>query len=208
MKYLQKGFTIVEITIVLAVVGILAAFIYISLTNIATGARDTARENDTKAWMAAFDTYKARFLVYPLLPTSSLIPKTVCLGTFTNNKCGQYGSSVITKYIDASGTDYASLRTEIARAGSGDAYSIYANTGNSSNYPLAGPILYLTRNTDVGTMTVSAQFINFFEQACPSGYTNINGSLPLSIALVLSGLPSGTNANACSVTKTFTYTPS
>ncbi len=191
-----KGFTAVEILIVVTIVAILAGIGIMGLSGFASSARNEAREQDTEAWIAAFESYKSRFSAFPLLPTSSLAPKTVCLGVFTNNKCGQNNSSVPTRFINASGADYTAIRTEVARVG-----NVYVNSGSPITV-LGGPIVYISRTADSGPVTVNAQFINFFEGNCPTGYTNISATLPASIALVLTSV----TANACAKTKYFSYT--
>lgn len=197
-----KGFTVVELLIVITVLTILASITYVGFSQLVTSSRNTARESDTKAWMSSFDAYKARFTVWPILPSGSGT-KTICLGQFTNNKCGQYGSSTATRFLSASGTDYNTVRTGIAKVG-----DLYKNSGNQDNYALAGPIVHMWQ-TGSGTVTVNARFINFYEGECPKGsngeYTASN--LPSAISGVLTGLPSGTSARACYFEKSFTYRP-
>lgn len=166
--------------------------------------RNTERESDAKAWAAAFDTYRGRFKVWPIMPTSTASPKTVCLGVHANNKCGQDDSSTATAFIAASGTDYTTLNTNIARIGS----QLASKKSNPVNNAISGPIVYVWRDTNSGTIPVHARFIFFSESDCPSDSTNINGSLPSSLALVRTSMPSGTTANACAIQRDMSYTPS
>ena len=215
MKRSMFGFTIVEIMTVVVVVGIIASIGVLSWNNVTTGSRDRAREADLNAWISSFDTYRARFIVNPAMPTGALNPlmngallsgKAYCLGSFTttSGKCGQYTSSTATAFLPAS--DSSSMLTELAKIG-----NTPTNNSPAIKSVLAGPILftYKTTNGSADTDTVTARFINFFEGNCPSSapgeYTI--ATLPAPIALVLTGLPSGTSVHACYAEKTFSYSP-
>jgi prepilin-type N-terminal cleavage/methylation domain-containing protein len=204
MKRPNYGFTVIELLIVIVVIGTIVAIGLIAWSGLLITSRDKARETDTIAWASSFDLYKGRYVVYPAMPTAdgALGSVTLCLGAFTStsSKCGQYGSATPTKFIAAAGS--ASLLTEMAKVG-----NVPSNSGAAINSALIGPLAYLTQSTAAGTVTVTGQFINFFEKSCPTGFTNINASLPTSIALVMTGLPAGTSANACSLSKVFSYTP-
>lgn len=203
MKRTQKGFTIVELLIAVVILGILTTIAALSVSNISMLARNSAREQDAKAWASAFDTYKGRFKVWPVMPTSTAAPKTVCLGVHANNKCGQDDSSTATAFIAASGTDYTNLNTAIARIGS----QLPAKVATPINNAISGPIVYVWRDTDSGTIPVHARFIFFTESQCPQGSTNIDASLPSSLALVRTSMPSGTSASACAIQRDMSYTP-
>lgn len=200
MKNKARGFTIVEVTLVVTVIAILAAIGVLAVNGILISGRNKARETDTRTWASTFDLYKNRFVVYPAMPTADtpLGDVTLCLGSFTttNNKCGQYNSGTSTQYVDA--TASASLLTETAKVG-----NVPQNSGVDTHFPLAGPLVYLSQTTTGGTVTVTGKFINFFEAGCPSGFTDISSSLPTSILGVLAS----TSFKACSLNKTFSYTP-
>jgi prepilin-type N-terminal cleavage/methylation domain-containing protein len=204
MKRSQHGFTIVELLIALVVIAALSVIAYLSVTNISILARNNAREQDAKAWASAFDTYKARFKVWPIMPTSVAAPKTVCLGVHANNKCGQDDSSTATAFVAASGADYTALNTAVGRTGS---TPLTQKTGTPINNAISGPIVYVWRDSDAGTIDVHARFIFFSETNCPQGSTNINASLPSSLALVRTSMPSGTSATACAIQRDMSYTP-
>jgi type IV pilus assembly protein PilA len=61
----QKGFTIVELLIVIVVIGILAALVITTFTGIQQRARNTERETDIKALHSQFEAYYAQFGDYP-----------------------------------------------------------------------------------------------------------------------------------------------
>lgn len=202
MIRLSRGFTVIELSVAIVVLGIIAVIGTVAWNGVSTSYRDKARETETRTWITSFDNYKNRFYAYPSVPTGdgAINAVTICLGQFTsyNSKCGQYGSTTMTAYINASGS--ATMLSEISKIG-----TPLDNTTQPISDALVGPIAYSSQNTVGSNVTVTTQFINFFEGACPAGFTNINSSLPTSIALVLVGLPSGASANACAITKIYTY---
>lgn len=208
MNRSSYGYTLVEVLLIVIVVGIIAGITTVTWNGVTKNYRDKARETDTRSWMASFENYKNRYFVYPTNPNPALgTPAgdvTACLGSFTSysNKCGQFQSSVSTAYVDATGTNSTNVLTELTKIGNAP-----NNAGPSLNNALVGPIAF-SYVTGSNPYTVTTQLINFFENSCPSDFTNINASLPASLANVLTALPSGSTANACALTKTFTYTTS
>jgi type II secretion system protein G len=63
----QRGFTIVELLIVIVVIGILAALVITTFTGIQKKARDTERETDVKALHGQVEAYYAQNGRYPTL---------------------------------------------------------------------------------------------------------------------------------------------
>lgn len=204
MKSKLRGFTLVELLIVITVLAILATIVLVSWSVTTSWMRDESRKAETQQWVDTFETYRNRFVVFPAMPTNAATPTTVCPGSFASysNKCGQYGSSTATRFIAASGAAHTNLTTQVSKIG-----NVPSSSGATINNVLKGPIIHVSQNQDVNPRTVTARFINFFEQGCPGGWTNISGSLPSSIAGVLTGLPSGTTATACQLSKSFTYSP-
>jgi prepilin-type N-terminal cleavage/methylation domain-containing protein len=204
MKSRTSGFTIVELLIVIVVLAVLATIVLVSWSMTTSWMRDESRKAETQQWVDTFESYRNRFTVFPTMPTNAATPTTVCPGSFASysNKCGQYGSATATRFIAASGTAHANLLTQVGKIG-----NVPSNNGSTINNVLKGPIIHVSQNQDANPRTVTALFINFFEQGCPSGWTNISASLPANISGVLTGLPGGTTATACSLSKNFTYSP-
>jgi general secretion pathway protein G len=66
-KVNQRGFTIVELLIVIVVIGILAALVITTFTGIQQRARNSERETDIKALHGQLEAYFAQEGRYPLL---------------------------------------------------------------------------------------------------------------------------------------------
>lgn len=66
IKNSQKGFTIVELLIVIVVIGILAALVINTFTGVQRRARDSERQTDTKAVAAQLERYYADNDGYPV----------------------------------------------------------------------------------------------------------------------------------------------
>ena len=65
LKHKSKGFTIVELLIVIVVIGILATLVIVTFTGIKEKARDSKRKNDINAIAAALETYNSDKNTYP-----------------------------------------------------------------------------------------------------------------------------------------------
>jgi type II secretion system protein G len=61
----QKGFTIVELLIVIVVIGILATLVIVTFTGIQQKARNTKRQTDINAVQSHLEAYKAQNGYYP-----------------------------------------------------------------------------------------------------------------------------------------------
>lgn len=66
-KSLQKGFTIVELLIVIVVIGILAALVLNTFSGVQKRARDTQRQTDTNALFTQLEAYYNEKGGYPTL---------------------------------------------------------------------------------------------------------------------------------------------
>jgi len=66
-KTAAKGFTIVELLIVIVVIGILAALVVVTYSGIQAKARDTERKTDIKALHGQLEAYQAQNGKYPTL---------------------------------------------------------------------------------------------------------------------------------------------
>lgn len=67
LKLKQRGFTIIELLIVIIVIGILALLVYSSFNNVTRDARNRERETDIKAIHSSLEAYYAQAGNYPTL---------------------------------------------------------------------------------------------------------------------------------------------
>ncbi len=63
----QRGFTIVELLIVIVVIGILATLVIVTFTGIQQKARNTKRQTDINAIQSHLEAYKAQNGYYPTM---------------------------------------------------------------------------------------------------------------------------------------------
>lgn len=58
-KQTNKGFTIIEVVLVLAIAGLIFLMVFVALPALQAGQRDTARKNDASTILSAVNTYAA-----------------------------------------------------------------------------------------------------------------------------------------------------
>ncbi|HEY5383275.1 MAG TPA: prepilin-type N-terminal cleavage/methylation domain-containing protein [Candidatus Paceibacterota bacterium] len=73
MKRSTRGFTLIELLVVVAIIGVLASIILVSLNSARTKARDAQRVSDLKSLQGALEAYFGNNGVYPN-------PVTICPG--------------------------------------------------------------------------------------------------------------------------------
>ncbi len=200
-KHKNFGFTLVELVIVVVVLGILFAIVTVVWTNVIKSSNDKSRAGDVSSWMSNFQVYQSRYGGYPEMPTGNTPSGDVvrCLGKFTSfsSKCGQYTSSTAGRYLAASGSN--TLIANVIKV-TGNKY--IDNSGNAVKDSLVGPIVRIYQTTSGSIKTITAQYINFFENGCPSSdYTDISSSLPSAISGVLNGI---SGVKVCARTDSFT----
>ena len=87
-----KGFTIIEVVLVLAIAGLIFLMVFIALPALQASQRDTARKNDTSAIAAAITTYTGNNR--GVFPTTTQLTGNSTGVPGTGEKFGGYISSV------------------------------------------------------------------------------------------------------------------
>lgn len=112
-----RGFTIVELLIVVVVIGILAAIVTVAYTGITTQAKTASTISELKAWHKLYELYKAQFGDYPDPVVGGDGPSNQdwCLGTgFPNSSCLSTNTASIYSVAESTG---ATIMTELAKVG-------------------------------------------------------------------------------------------
>ena len=147
MKLVQKrdakGFTIVELLIVIVVIGILAALVIIQFTNIQARARDTERKSDMRSIQSKLAEYYALNGRYPTaLNDSGLnLPSDSCKAPGGTGDCStpdySYKAFLTATALPADTFAASSGATADGSATDSGKYILYVNnmeTGSSTYY--------------------------------------------------------------------------
>lgn len=113
-KNKEKGFTIIEVVLVLAIAGLIFLMVFIALPALQRGQRDTQRKNDMSRVQTAIQNFQSN--------NRNKLPAT-----------GEWNSTFITKYLevggdtfaDPNGTDYAFATGNVPAAFAGDGRIFY-----------------------------------------------------------------------------------
>jgi prepilin-type N-terminal cleavage/methylation domain-containing protein len=115
-----RGFTIIEVVLVLAIAGLIFLMVFIALPALQRGQRDTQRKNDMSRVSTQLTAYSNS--------TRGSVPTSGTLGTFVSKYLGVGATNTVAgnEYVDPSGSNY----------------TLAFNTNTTINTPALGTIYY------------------------------------------------------------------
>ena len=149
----KKGFTLVEIMVVIAIIGILAAVVYASMDTARKKGRDTERKSNLKQLQAAVELYAQANGAYPSMGC-------VSGGWGRQNLCGSSGQ----EYIQGI-TDIMSLPFDYKTTSSSQGY--FYRTGTINGRPAYKIMSYNIVESE--TVTANHEFARYPASAGCSG---------------------------------------
>lgn len=171
-----RGYTLIEVLIVITVLGILSAIAVVSWSGVVTSSNNQARLNDAKQWQSTFDLYRSRYLSYPIMPTDASTPAVACLGAVNSfptsagaisggNTCGNYMSPSSGNSASTNGA----IATAVAKVGKVPRNSHEDSGQTIVDKTFVGPIAYISQNANSGNVTVTARFLFYYKgSSCPT----------------------------------------
>lgn len=135
MKKLQRGFTLVEIIMVLGIAALITAAVFIAVSGAQRSARDTQRRADAQKLATAIEQYTAN--------NNGKLPD-VGIGLAADNTIK---SLYDTGYLD---------RSKFKDPSKGVEYSLYARTGSipATDFQLVGSMFYVKDSPTTGQYTI------------------------------------------------------
>lgn len=145
----EKGFTIIEVVLVLAIAGLIFLMVFIALPALQRGQRDQARKTEVSSVASAIESYRSN--------NRGATPTAVQIGQYiTGNNSATLDSGAVILVRHRTGTGSATVTANVsggtspvAPAVSGDTIVVYTNSkcGTSSSQIVAGT----TRQTAIVT---------------------------------------------------------
>lgn len=85
---IKKGFTLIEMLVVISLIGILASLVLVSYTSTQKQARDTQRKSDLKQYQTALEQYANKNNgLYPAYPSGTNANGTLCTSYLALTSC-------------------------------------------------------------------------------------------------------------------------
>jgi type IV pilus assembly protein PilA len=125
IQHKEKGFTIIEVVLVLAIAGLIFLMVFIALPALQRNQRDTARKNDVASVASGVTTYTGNNRgTFPTTTTLSSYVTDVSSNTTTVNVNGTTGAQNV---APADGTVTVTARSKCGTSGT-NGYTVVAGT--------------------------------------------------------------------------------
>lgn len=149
MNMNQRGFTIVELLIVIVIIGILAALVIIAYSGVQNRAKDTSIQSDLQAIAKKFELYQVDYGRYPVNAT-----ELASVGVRASKSA--YNTTDIINFLYCGTVASGSTFGILAKSGSGTTFYINSQTKSSSTYtatvfPPSGGVTSTTVCTNIAT---------------------------------------------------------
>lgn len=202
----SRGFTLVEVLVILVVIGLIAVIGMVTWNGTQTWSQNKARENEINQWASTFELFKSKYSYYPGTPTlptsvpaSSITYGPYCLGTFptTTNKCADYtATGIAATGASSQAVATAAILADVAKVG-----NVPTNQAKPVKNKYIGPLVAYTVAPAGTQVTVTITINGIFEGSpsatnCPKD-TTYRASSPYGDATM----------TTCYIAKTFSYTP-
>jgi len=137
---MKKGFTLVELLVVIAIIGILSTLSVVSLNSARAKSRDARRLSDIKQIRTALDMYYDSSSTYPLSCTTTLgTGNCACLTSvgWTNTSTTNCTGTIFMQKVPSDPLSSASYTYTSTSSGQSYeiVYKLEANSGNSTATP-------------------------------------------------------------------------
>lgn len=188
LKKTGRGFTIVELLVVIVVIAVLASVAIVSYRAIQTRANNTARYNEMKTWEKIFRVYATQNSVFPPQITSSVSDTQsayFCLGT--NFPKGGSGVERCRDYLGTNDSTYSTSPRESKSASLNTEIKNYASIPDSAKKPVGdtvGPYVRVYEGTPPTILEITQVFESSrantaADNECPKGtnfqfFSNVN----------------------------------
>jgi type II secretion system protein G len=149
MKF-QRGFTLIELVVVIAIIGVLAGFLVSNFMNAREKARDSQRKSDVKQIQKALEVYRQDNNQFP----TTLPSPSSCWSSLTSCAGNVYMSKFPKEPVKTNSSD-------------GSPVSYYYKPGTTGVYRLSYTLSTCIENVgDTDTVTCPADFSSYAGYTC------------------------------------------